>query len=69
MYTDSDWVSNDGTRRSTTEVLVIMAGDPVNWISKLQPIVTVSSKEAEYLHAFMLSRISCGSVSCSRTST
>jgi hypothetical protein len=26
-----------------------MAGGPINWLSKLQPVVTVSSMEAEYI--------------------
>jgi hypothetical protein len=33
------------TRRSTPGVIVVMAGGLVNWISKLQPIVAVSSME------------------------
>ena len=36
----------------TSGVLIMMAGCPVNWMSKLQPIVTVSSMEAEYLACF-----------------
>ena len=52
MYSDSDWGSDKDTRRSTSGVLIVMAGGPVNWMSKLQPIVTVSSMEAEYLACF-----------------
>jgi hypothetical protein len=29
-----------------------MAGGPINWLSKLQPIVAVSSMEAEYIACF-----------------
>ena len=52
VYTDSDWASDKDTRRSTSGFIVLMAGGPVNWISKLQPIVTVSSMEAEYIACF-----------------
>ena len=52
VYSDSDWGSDNDTRRSTSGVLIMMAGGPVNWMSKLQPIVTVSSMEAEYLACF-----------------
>jgi hypothetical protein len=51
-YTDSDWGSDKDTRRSTSGVIVVMAGGLVNWISKLQPIVAVSSMEAEYIACF-----------------
>jgi hypothetical protein len=49
VYTDSDWASDRDTRRSTSGGIVIMAGGPINWLSKLQPVVTVSSMEAEYI--------------------
>lgn len=52
VYTDSDWGSDRDTRRSTSGFIVMMASGPVNWISKLQPIVTVSSMEAEYIACF-----------------
>ena len=52
---DSDWGSKKDTRRSLS--------------LRLQPIVTVSSMETKILHASMLSRISCGSVSFLRTLT
>jgi len=51
-FTDSDWASDQDTRRSTSGYLVIMAGAPVCWMSKLQPIVAVSSMEAEYIACF-----------------
>ena len=52
VYSDSDWGSNKDTRRSTSGVLIMMAGGPVTWMTKLQPIVTASSMEAEYLACF-----------------
>jgi len=51
-FTDSDWGSDKDTRRSTSGGIVLMAGGPVCWLSKLQPIVTVSSMEAEYVACF-----------------
>lgn len=53
-FTDSDWASDKDTRRSTSGGIVMMAGGPVNWISKLQPIVAVSSMEAEYIACFFV---------------
>jgi hypothetical protein len=53
-YTDSDWGSDRDTRRSTSGGIVIMAGGLVHWLSKLQPIVTVSSMEAEYIACFFI---------------
>ena len=53
VYSDSDWGSDKDTRRSASGVLIIMmAGGPVNWMSKQQPIVTVSSMEVGYLACF-----------------
>jgi hypothetical protein len=51
-YTDSDWASDQDTRRSTSGYVIFMAGAPVCWMSKLQPIVAVSSMEAEYIACF-----------------
>jgi hypothetical protein len=53
-YTDSDWGGDKDTRRSTSGFIVIMAGGPVVWMSKLQVIVAVSSMEAEYIACFYL---------------
>ena len=52
VYTDSDWASDKDTRRSTSGFVVCLGGGVINWLSKLQPIVTVSSMEAEYVACF-----------------
>ena len=38
VYTDSDWAGDLDTRRSTSGYVVLMAGAPIEWMSKLQPI-------------------------------
>ena len=53
-FTDSDWAGDLDTRRSTSGYVVVMAGAPIVWMSKLQPIVAVSSMEAEYIAAFFV---------------
>ena len=53
-FTDSDWATCLRTRRSASGYVVFMAGGPVAWMSKLQPIVATSSKEAEYIACFYL---------------
>lgn len=52
VFTDSDWASDKDTRRSTSGIVVIMAGGLVSWYSKLQSIVAASSMEAEYISCF-----------------
>ena len=53
-YTDSDWAACLRTRRSVSGNVVFMAGGPVTWVSKLQPIVATSSMEAEYISAYFV---------------
>ena len=53
VYSDLDWGSDKDIRRSTSGVLIKMAGGPVNWMSKLQPIVTVSSIEGWVPRVFL----------------
>lgn len=49
MYTDADWASEIDSRRSCSGYVGIMAGAAISWQSKRQPIVALSSTEAEYI--------------------
>ena len=51
LHADSSWGDDPATRRSTTGFLVMMAGAAVNWSSKLQQTVALSTSEAEYMAA------------------
>ncbi|CDR39882.1 hypothetical protein NBRC10512_000405 [Rhodotorula toruloides] len=48
-YSDFDWGACPTTSRSTMGYVFLLAGGAVSWSSKLQPRVTASSTEAEYL--------------------
>ncbi|GEM08938.1 gag-Pol polyprotein [Rhodotorula toruloides] len=48
-YSDSDWGTCPTTSRSTMGYDLLLANGAVSWSSKLQPRVTASSTEAEYL--------------------
>jgi len=52
-YVDSNWATNTETRRSVTGYILTLGGCLVNWVSKTQPTVTLSSTEAEYVAASM----------------
>ena len=49
---DSDWAGDVDTRKSTSGYVLFGAGAPIAWMSKLQPVIAVSSMEAEYIAAF-----------------
>lgn len=55
-YCDSDWASDLDTRRSTSGYVVLVAGGPTAWMSKLQPIVATSSMESEYICCFFVTQ-------------
>ncbi|GAB2273823.1 hypothetical protein Dimus_039054 [Dionaea muscipula] len=48
-YSDSDWGGDVDGRKSTTGFLFFFGAAVFTWVSKLQPIVTLSSTEAEYV--------------------
>lgn len=50
-YCDADYANCNKTRRSTTGFVIMLAEGPVSWCSKRQPIVALSSTEAEYIAA------------------
>ena len=48
-YSDADWAGDLDTRRSTSGTLFLMGDGTVSWTSKAQPVVALSSSEAEYI--------------------
>jgi hypothetical protein len=50
-YVDSDMAGDKDSRRSTTRYVFTIGGTAVSWISKLQKVVALSTKEAEYVAA------------------
>ncbi len=46
---DVDWAGDPLNRRSTTGFTFTMGGTAVSWLSKQQPVVALSSCEAEYI--------------------
>lgn len=48
-FCDADWASDIDKRRSCTGLVTIMSGAAISWTSKRQPIVALSSTEAEYI--------------------
>lgn len=55
-FSDADWASEIDMRRSCTGYLVNMQNAAIIWCSKRQPIVALSSTEAEYI---ALSSVTC----------
>ena len=51
VYTDSDYAGDTEDRRSTSGFVFILSGGAVAWSSKKQPVVTLSTTEAEYVAA------------------
>lgn len=49
VYSDADWAGCLHTSKSTSGYVFKLAGGAISWSSKLQPRVTLSSVEAEYL--------------------
>ena len=50
-YSDSDWCGNVDDRKSTSGYVFFMGSTAFSWLSKKQPIVTLSTCEAEYVAA------------------
>lgn len=48
VYTDSDFAGDADGRKSTSGYVLIVDGGVVAWLSKKQPIVTLSTTEEEY---------------------
>lgn len=50
-YVDSDYAGDEDDRKSTSGYTFMFGGGAVSWSSKKQPIVTLSTTEAEYVAA------------------
>lgn len=50
-YVDNDYAGDESDRKSTTGYAFMFGGGAVSWASKKQPIVTLSTIEAEYVAA------------------
>lgn len=50
-FTDSDYAGDLDDRKSTSGYVFVMNGGVVSWSSKKQPVVTLSTTEAEYIAA------------------
>lgn len=51
VYTDSDFAGDFDSKKSTSGYVFLIDGAAVTWLSKKQPIVTLSTTEAEYVAA------------------
>ncbi|CAL1358512.1 unnamed protein product [Linum trigynum] len=50
-YTDSDYAGDVDDRKSTSGYVFFLVGGAVSWASKNQPVVTLSTNEAEFVAA------------------
>jgi hypothetical protein len=48
-YCDADWGGDLEDRMSTIRFVFIMGGGTISWSSKLQPTITLSTMEVEYM--------------------
>ena len=48
-FSDADWAGDIDSRHSTTGNLFIMSGAAISWLSRKQPVVALSTTEAEYI--------------------
>lgn len=48
---DLDWVGDVDSRRSTSAYVFTMFGGSINWMSKQQPMVALSTTKAEHMAA------------------
>ena len=50
-YSDSDWAGDSNDKKNTTSFVYFLGDTAFTWMSKKQPIVTLSTCEAEYVAA------------------
>jgi hypothetical protein len=50
-YTDSNWCGDKDDRKSTAGYVFLYGGAPISWCSRKEPVVSLSTCEAEYIAA------------------
>src|ERR1700678_4784584 len=55
-YSDADWGSDQNDRKSISGYIFIMSAGPISWQSKKQPMIALSSMEAEYMAESLATR-------------
>ena len=50
-FVDADWASDINDRKLTSGFVFILTGAAISWSSKKQPVIALSSTEAEYIAA------------------
>ncbi|XP_050909230.1 secreted RxLR effector protein 161-like [Lathyrus oleraceus] len=50
-YIDSNWCGDKDDRKSTVGYIFMFGSTPISWCSKKEPVVALSSCEAEYIAA------------------
>ncbi|CAI0426003.1 unnamed protein product [Linum tenue] len=50
-YTNSDYAGDSNDRKNTSGCAFFLAGAAISWASKKQPVVTLSTTEAEFVAA------------------
>ncbi|EDN08130.1 hypothetical protein HCAG_04640 [Histoplasma mississippiense (nom. inval.)] len=48
-WANSDWAGDVGDRKSTSGMVILLAGGPISWKSSKQGVVALSTTEAEYV--------------------
>ena len=48
-FSDSDWAGNLDDRKSISGNLFVYGGGAISWLSKKQPVIALSTSEAEYI--------------------
>jgi len=48
-YSDANFAVDINTKRSTTGYIIFLAGGPISWCLRKQPIIAQSTTEAEYV--------------------
>lgn len=60
-YTESDFILDKSSRKSTSRYVFTLGGGAMSWWSIKQSCIVDSTMEAEYVAVFEVAKKSCGS--------